>query len=122
MPDERHLWADPAARAPQRGWFERSAASPPAPPQGEESPPPPSRRGRIALTVALALLALGSDRGARAEIEEALRLLCADMRQNVGKAHEELIFLASQAEQVLELEREAGKKPGLVLKAPRAKN
>lgn len=58
MPDERHLWADPAARAPQRGWFERSAAPSPAPPQGEENPPPPRRRGRIALTVALALLAL----------------------------------------------------------------
>lgn len=59
---------------------------------------------------------------ARQMIEEALRLLCADMRQNVSKAHEELVFLASQAEQVLEMEREAGQKPGLVLTAPRAMN
>lgn len=58
MPDQRHLWADPAARAPQRGWFERSAVPPPAAPQGEENPPPQRRRGRIALAVGIALAAL----------------------------------------------------------------
>jgi hypothetical protein len=55
-------------------------------------------------------------------ILEALRLLCAEQLQNIGKAREELLILTEQAEQILEAECEAGEKPGLVLTVPSAMN
>lgn len=55
-------------------------------------------------------------------ILEALRLLCAEKRQNIGKALEELLIIAEQAEQILEAEREAGEMPGLVLTVPPTMN
>lgn len=56
---------------------------------------------------------------AEALIDEALRLLCADFRQDVDAAYERLCQLASENAHLLFLERQAGQKPGLVLKAPR---
>ncbi|MFA5952475.1 MAG: hypothetical protein WC807_19585 [Hyphomicrobium sp.] len=48
-------------------------------------------------------------------IEEALRLLCAEQRQDVNKAYEKLTSLAHQTAFLLLQERAAGKKPGLVV-------
>lgn len=58
MPDPRQLWADPAAREPHRGWFQRPPAPlRPVPPDAD--PPPPGRsRWLTGLYIGLALLAL----------------------------------------------------------------
>lgn len=53
---------------------------------------------------------------AEALIEDALRLLCADFRQDVDAAYERLCQLASENTHLLLLERQAGQKPGLVVK------
>lgn len=50
-------------------------------------------------------------------IEEALRLLCAEHRQDVNKAHEKLAELAHRTTFLLLQERAAGQKPGLVVLA-----
>ena len=59
MPNPRSLWADPAAREPHRGWFERSAAPPPPAPPGEEPPRPQRSRWLIAAVITLALACAG---------------------------------------------------------------
>lgn len=48
-------------------------------------------------------------------IEEALRLLCAEQRQDVNKAYDKLMDLAHQTAFMLLQERAAGRKPGLVV-------
>ena len=48
-------------------------------------------------------------------IAEALRLLCAEQRQDVNKAYEKLTDLAHQTAFMLLQERAAGRKPGLVV-------
>ena len=53
---------------------------------------------------------------AEALIEDALRLLCADFRQDVDRAHERLCQLASENTHLLLLERQEGRKPGRVIK------
>ncbi len=58
MPEPRSLWADPSAREPQRGWFERSPAPPATPPDGGDEPPRGRPWGRIALAVLLGFAAL----------------------------------------------------------------
>ena len=55
---------------------------------------------------------------AEALIDEALRLLCADFRQDIDGAYARLCQLASENTQLLLLERQAGQKPGLVVNAP----
>ena len=58
MPEPRSLWADPSAREPQRGWFERSP-TPPSPPEDGGGEPPRGRPwGRIALLALLGFAAL----------------------------------------------------------------
>lgn len=54
---------------------------------------------------------------AEALIEDALRLLCADYQQDVDGAYERLCQLASENTHMLLLERQEGRKPGLVIKA-----
>jgi len=49
-------------------------------------------------------------------IEEALRLLCAEQRQDVNKAYEKLVTLAHQTAFLLLQERVAGRKPGLIVR------
>lgn len=53
---------------------------------------------------------------AEALIEDALRLLCADYQQDVDGAYQRLCQLASENTHMLLLERQEGRKPGLVIK------
>jgi putative serine protease PepD len=63
MPAERRpLWADPAAREPERAWLERPASQPGPEPDPSPTAEPPRRRSRsllIAAVVVLALLSAG---------------------------------------------------------------
>jgi putative serine protease PepD len=63
MPAERRpLWADPAAREPERAWLERPASQPGSEPDPGPPAKPPRRRPRgllIAAVVVLALLSAG---------------------------------------------------------------
>ena len=54
---------------------------------------------------------------APALIKEALRLLCAEYRQDVQAAYEAMDLIASQSAQSLLDEKAAGKKPGLVVRS-----
>lgn len=58
MPEPRSLWADPAARESQRGWFQRSPAPPAPAPEGGGEPPRGRPWGRIALAAVLGFAAL----------------------------------------------------------------
>jgi putative serine protease PepD len=58
VPEPRSLWADPSAREPQRGWFERSPNPPVPSPDGDGEPPRGRPWGRIALVALLGFAAL----------------------------------------------------------------
>ncbi len=58
VPEPRSLWADPAAREPHRGWFERLATPQDPAPHDPGTPPPARNRWRIAFFTLLALAAL----------------------------------------------------------------